>query len=98
MSKALAINDPKVSVGSNIQTGYVTWPNYWPTTQQITYLNYPTAPAEQYANEVEVEQGEHDATLRFYRRKGKGKLNRSLVHEVTVPLGVLEWLQGKDGE
>ena len=77
-------------VGSlNTQSTIEPWPPYWQYTWP-TYLqsadNY-----EEYANEVEVEQNEHDATLRFYRKKGKSK---SLIKTITIPISILNWLQG----
>lgn len=86
-------------VGStNAQSTYEPWPNTWtwPNTFIPNTYVYPltySAPEEEYANEVEVEQGEHDATLRFYRKRNK---LRTLVKEVTVPLSVLRWLQGEE--
>lgn len=47
----------------------------------------PTPPRESYANEVEVERREHDATLTFYRRN---KSRGTLVATVIVPLALLD--------
>jgi hypothetical protein len=44
---------------------------------------------EDYANEIEVDRGEYDATLRFYRRRAT---SRTLIKELSVPLAVLESL------
>lgn len=72
-----------------------TWPNNsWPNNSYVYTYPYPVS-TDDYANEVEVEQREHDATLRFYRRTGKAKTARTLVREITVPLALLEWIQAK---
>lgn len=88
-----------LTVGSTaLQTTIQPWSTgdyYWPNTHHYNSFVYTYPPKDDgYANEVEVEQTEHDATLRFYRRTGKAKNARTLVREITVPLGVLEWLQG----
>jgi hypothetical protein len=77
--------------------GSVTWPTTWPQNPYrpvypapIQTFAYPPQDTTGYANEVEVERNEHDATLRFYRVKGTSK---SLVKEITVPLSLLGWLQ-----
>lgn len=90
MSNQLVVGS--TSAVQTLQSTGTAWPNTWTWPTYPTYY-YPVAPpAEEYANEVEVDQHEHDATLRFYRKRGKGL--RTLVKEVTVPIGVLEWLQG----
>ena len=76
-----------LTVGNVTTSTTYPWPNGWDP-----YPVYPThfsIPAQDYANEMEVERGEHDAVLRFYRSRGG---SRSLVKEITVPLGVLNWL------
>lgn len=79
-----------------VQSSYEPWPSYWnyPNTYPNTYV-YPqyiyTPAAQDYANEIEVEVGEHDATLHFYRSSGPNK-GKTLVKTVTIPLSLLEWL------
>lgn len=63
-----------------------TW--QWPT---YTYPTY-TSSGVDYANEVEVVRGEHDAVLRFHRVT---KNTRVFVKEITVPLGLLATLAGE---
>jgi hypothetical protein len=84
---------------ANTTNAVYPWPNQWdqtawPPRQYVypTVINAPL-PVEEYANEVEVTRNEHDAVLRFYRRRSR---SRSLVKEVTVPLALLDWLT-KDG-
>lgn len=84
------------SAAQTIQSTGTAWPNQWNWPTYPTYYYTAAPPAEEYANEVEVDQNEHDATLRFYRRRGKSL--RTLVKEVTVPIGVIEWLQGREAE
>jgi hypothetical protein len=71
---------------------YNPWPQTW--TWPTTYI-YPTytytVPAEEYANEVEVIRGEHDATIHFYRSSGPGK-GRTHVKTLTLPLSLVEML------
>lgn len=72
------------------QSTYYPWPDYWsyqPFVYPTTYV-YPMS--DEYANEIEVEQNEHDATLRFYR---KSETSKSLVKTITVPISLLTWLQ-----
>lgn len=47
----------------------------------------PSRPRDDYANRVEVERHEHDATLRFYR---DGKSAGACAAQITVPIGVLD--------
>lgn len=80
-----------LTVGSS-NTYYDPWPNQWPTPlwqPGNTYVYGAVQPPHDYANEVEVDRGEHDATLRFYRRRGN---SRALVKEVSVPLALLDRL------
>lgn len=74
---------------TNIHSCVYPWPSptyyYWPPS------TYHTVSSD-YANEVEVTRGEHDATLRFYRKAGSG---RSFVKEVTVPLALLDAIGGE---
>jgi hypothetical protein len=66
-----------------------TWfqpnPTSWPYTTYVTN----NVSLQDYANELDVEEGEFDAVLRFYRRR---KSSRSLIKELTVPLAMLEML------
>jgi hypothetical protein len=75
-------------------TSYYPWPETWTTTPVRTTYIWPAASTDDYANEVEVQRGDHDATLTFYRRRGN---SRSHVKTITVPLGVLEWLTAPEG-
>lgn len=50
----------------------------------------PAFKPDVYANRVEVERHEHDATLRFFR---DGKSTGKQVGEVIVPLAVLDTLK-----
>jgi hypothetical protein len=82
-----------VSVGTAVGgSTYYPWPDQWtyPLWQpSTTYVYGAVQPPQDYANEVEVDRGEYDATLRFYRRRGTG---RTLIKELSVPLAVLEGL------
>ena len=74
--------------------GSITWPYGtstppWTSTPPAQWTYMP-APKDDYANLVEVEEGEHDAVLRFYRKRGAGK---ALVKEITVPLSALAALR-----
>jgi hypothetical protein len=80
-----------VSVGQ-ANTWYDPYPNQWtyPLWQpDNTYVYGAVQSPEDYANEIEVDRGEYDATLRFYRRRAT---SRTLIKELSVPLAVLESL------
>ena len=77
-----------VSTGGSVNT---YWPNSW-TWPTYSYPVYINGHDEEYANKVHVLRGAHDATLRFYRTRGESE---TLIKTVTVPLGVLDWLEGK---
>lgn len=49
-----------------------------------------TPPREDYANRVDIERGEHDATLSFYR---DGKSTGKLIKAITIPLSVLDLIK-----
>jgi hypothetical protein len=85
----------------NPQTTPNVSPYTYPTTTPHTYPSY-TFPLtytwnesmlEAYANEVEVDIREFDATLRFIR---KNKGSETVVKEILVPLALLEKLKAQN--
>lgn len=84
---------------SPVQSVYEPWPyQQWAWPQPYVYPTttiYAPSTGDEYANEVEVIQNDHDATLHFYRSSGPKK-GRTHIKTVTIPLSVLEWLQGKE--
>jgi hypothetical protein len=81
--------DPKPTTVGQVNTlqswGYPNQQSYW----QPQWTPQPAVAKDEYANHVEIERGEHDATVRFYRTRGNGK---SHVRTVTVPPSVLKAL------
>jgi hypothetical protein len=89
--------DPQPSM--DMQVGRAQWQPHqqiFPYTSPYTTWPYPArAPKrDTYANRVQVERGEHDAVIRFYRDKGK---SGAMVKEITVPLSVLDALVADHG-
>ena len=72
------------------------WPQPWPQPKVYPSTNIFTTvvSCDDYANEIEVDRGEHDAVLRFYR--GRSGKSRTLVKEITVPVGLLDWLSERE--
>jgi hypothetical protein len=97
MKRAMQQVDNTLTVGSVTYGGSATstWPNTWNWPSPTYVYTYTQPAAEEYANEVEIDRGDHDATLRFYRNRGN---SRTLVKQLTVPLGVLDWLTSDAAE
>ena len=83
--------DPVVGSLTIRENNTYPWPTWWPNTFAYP-ATYTYSVGTDYANDVEVTRGEHDAVLRFYYVDGAA---HRFVKEITIPLALLDGELGR---